>query len=58
MTISSIWAFFQGKRTYIISALIYVLGGCKALGWVDSTAYEAILAILLGSGLASLRAAK
>lgn len=56
--ISKVWVFLQGKRTYIIAACIFLLGGAKAVGWVDTNTYEALFAFLGGGAIASLRASK
>ena len=49
--------FLKGYRSYIVGALIFLLGGFKALGWVDEDFYQSALAILLGAGAWSIRAA-
>jgi len=47
-----------GYKTYIVAVLLGVLAAGKYLGWVDNGTFEALLALLTGSGLAALRAAK
>lgn len=56
--LSKVWVFLQGKRTYIIAACIFLLGGAKAIGWVDSNTYEVLFTFLGGGAIASLRASK
>ena len=50
--------WFRGKRTYIIAAAIFCLGGARAMDWIDQQTFEAWFAILTGGGISSLRAAK
>jgi len=52
----NILAFLKGKRTYFCAALLFVLGGCKALGWIDEATFASLSAIIGGLGLAALRA--
>lgn len=47
----------KGSRTYLVAALIFVLGGCFALGWIDKSTLELGTTILTGAGLATLRGA-
>jgi len=54
----SILNSLKGKRTYIITALMFIVGGCKAVGFIDNNAYEAFMAFLLPLSVASLRASK
>jgi hypothetical protein len=48
--------FLKGYKTYIVAALAVILAGLKALGYIDDTSYQTILAILGGLGLGFLRA--
>lgn len=50
-------AFLQGKKTYIAAALLVILSGLKAEGYITAEVYEVILGFLGALGLASLRAA-
>jgi hypothetical protein len=50
--------WFVGKRTYFCAAIIFILGGCKALGWIDDSLFQALVALVGGLGLAALRAVK
>jgi hypothetical protein len=45
------------KKTYLVGVLLFALGGIKAMGWIDEGTYQAILAILSGAGMMTLRAA-
>ena len=49
--------FFDGKKTYIAAALFIVLAGLKALGYVDESTYQTLLAVAGGLGLYGLRKA-
>lgn len=54
----AVWGFLKGKKTFILSACIFLLGGCKALGLVDDHVFMSLYAMLTGSGIAALRASK
>lgn len=49
--------FLKGKRTYICAVILFILGGCRALNWIDQSAYETLSVMVSGLGLAALRAA-
>jgi hypothetical protein len=46
--------YLQGKRTYIIGAIIFILGGLDAIGYADIA--DQIYTLLGGLGLITLRA--
>ena len=46
----------KGYRTYIIAAALFVLGGLRALGYVDEATYQTAFSLLVPAGLATLRA--
>ena len=46
----------KGKKTYLVSALLFVLGGSYALGWIDKQMVETLSVLLTGAGFAALRA--
>jgi len=46
----------KGKKTYIVAILMAALSAVRALGLIDEGTYQAILALLSGLGLATLRA--
>jgi hypothetical protein len=48
--------FLQGKKTYIIAALIGLLAAANSLGYVDQQTFETLTVLLTGGGLATLRA--
>lgn len=50
--------FLEGKRTYIIAALLGLLSAAKFLGWVDEVTFQTFSVLLTGGGLAAIRAAK
>jgi hypothetical protein len=47
----------SGKKTYIVAAALFVLGGLKAVGIIDQAIYDALFAVLAAAGAASIRAA-
>lgn len=48
--------FLKGKKTYIVAAVVFILGGLTALGVIDKDLAEKLAIILTGTGLATLRA--
>lgn len=46
---------FEGKKTYILAVLIAVATGVKALGWIDESLYQTIVALLGAAGLSTVR---
>ena len=46
----------RGYRTYLVAALMVILSGLQAQGYVTDTLYTTLQGILLGGGLAALRA--
>jgi len=46
----------SGYKTYIVAALIILASLAKWKGYIDAGTYEVILALLGGTGLATLRA--
>ena len=49
-------SFLNGKKTYLIAAIAFILGGLQALGVVDGSLVTKIDFILAPLGLAFLRA--
>jgi hypothetical protein len=49
-------AWLSGKKTYFISAGLVILSGLHAQGYLDDALYASLQGVLLGGGLASLRA--
>ncbi len=47
--------FWNGKKTYVIGVILFVLGGLKAVGVLDSQTYDLIFKVLVGLGLITLR---
>lgn len=47
----------KGKRTYLVAIALVVLSGLYAQGYLGEGAFKALEALLLGGGLAALRAA-
>ena len=52
------WLSLTGYRTYICGFLLVIAAGLHALGYVSDSIYETLQGILLGGGLAALRASK
>jgi len=48
--------FLKGKKTYIVAALIGIATAAQALGYITAEQYQVIIALLGGTGLATLRA--
>lgn len=49
-------AVLYGRKTYLIAAAIVVLAGLEATGYVNSETAKMLDVMLLGGGLAALRA--
>ena len=41
----NIWAFLDGKKSFIGAAIIFIAGGFKALGKIEDGAFEALVAV-------------
>ena len=50
--------FLEGKKTYITSVLLVIIGGLLYAGYVTQEQAEALGIIFTGGAFASLRAAK
>jgi hypothetical protein len=50
-------SFLEGKKTYIVAALIGITVALNQLGYIDDSASKTILELLTGTGLAALRLA-
>lgn len=46
----------KGKKTYLVAAAMVIVAGLHALGYIDEATFRALQGILLGGGLAALRA--
>lgn len=53
---ANIVAFFSGKKTYIVAVAMVVLSGLAAQGYISNDVYNLLEGLLLGTGLATLRA--
>lgn len=49
--------FLRGNGTYLVALVLFVMGGLKTLGFVDETLYQQVVAVLLPTGLFTLRRA-
>lgn len=47
----------SGYRTYLAAAVLFILGGLKALGIIDENTFQTVAALAAAAGLAALRAA-
>lgn len=52
----SLWDYLQGKKTYLIAAAMVVASGLYAQGYLSAEVYKIVEGVLLGGGLATLRA--
>lgn len=48
--------WFNGKKTYIVGAVLVVVAGLYARGLIDETTYKWLEGLLLGTGVITLRA--
>lgn len=48
--------WFRGKKSYIIAILMVIAAGLRAQKYIDDVAYQLIEGVLLGGGIAALRA--
>ncbi len=48
--------WLQGKKTYIVAALVAAATFAHSVGWIDDTLFQALLGLLGAGGLAALRA--
>lgn len=47
----------SGYKTYICAALLVVIAGLHAMGYINQTVFETLIGLVSGGGLAALRAA-
>lgn len=47
----------QGKKTYLVGAVLFIVAGAKAAGLIDPEIADQILTFLGSAGLLTLRAA-
>jgi hypothetical protein len=48
--------WLRGKRTYLVAIVIGLVAVARHLGWIDAATAEMIETVLIGGGLAALRA--
>ena len=46
----------KGYRTYLVAAVMVIVAGLHAQGYISDSLYTTLQGILLGGGLAALRA--
>lgn len=56
ITIKEIREMLKGYRTYIIAAIIAILAGLHAMGYIDEATYQTLLALLGAGGLSTVAA--
>ncbi len=47
--------FLEGKKTYIVGAIMVILAIAKGQGWINSDTYAEVTGIMVGLGLWTLR---
>ena len=48
--------WLDGKKTYVVAVLMGLATAAKTLGWLDETAFLALMGFLNATGLGTLRA--
>ena len=48
--------FLKGRKTYLVGAGMVLLAGLKQQGYISDEVFQILEAVLLGGGLAALRA--
>jgi hypothetical protein len=56
LAIKEIQEMLQGYKTYIIAAIVAVLAGLHAMGYIDEATYQTLLALLSAGGLSTVAA--
>ena len=49
--------FLNGKKTYLSAAAVILVTVLKALGYIDESTHQSLIALFGGAGLAFLRSA-
>ena len=47
---------FKGYKSYVIAALLVIVAGLHAQGYITDSLYTTLQGVLLGGGIATLRA--
>ena len=53
--LESLIKWLRGKKTFFVAALMVVLSGLLAQGYISEETYKLVVGILTGLGLATLR---
>ena len=53
-----VWEWLKGKKTYLMSACLFLTYGAEGMGWLEQDAANVLKGLFMGGGLASLRASK
>jgi len=48
----------EGYRTYILIAIVFIIGGLNSLGYIDQNVYDNILKVIAPLGIATFVAHK
>ena len=48
--------WLQGKRTYLVALIMFVVAILRALGLIETSVYEAVMGLLAALGFGALRA--
>lgn len=56
LSIKEIQEMLAGYKTYIIAALVAILAGLHAMGYIDEATYQTLLALLAAGGTATVAA--
>ena len=51
----NLFEWLKGKKTFLVAALMVILSGLLAQGYIDEATYKLIMGILTGLGLVTLR---
>jgi len=54
LAIKEIQEMLEGYKTYIIAAIVAVLAGLHAMGYIDEATYQTLLALLAAGGAATV----
>ena len=54
---NEIWKWLDGKKTLLIAAVMGLAVFAEQAGWITKEQHDALLAVLLPAGLATLRMA-
>ena len=47
--------YLNGKKTYLLTGLLFVVGGLKAIGILDENTYQILFSLLIPASIFTLR---